>query len=162
MVDTKIILQVFSQELIERMEARGVTHRQLAFDSRTKPLNILGYMRGDSFPNAWTLVLMAECLECTVDDLLGYEDNGFVKKHNNARAFDIYPDEDSFTPYLRERIIQRMKQMRMTAEELARESGVTYVTINRYLCVHSGLPRTNNLLYICEALDCTPSELIGY
>ena len=162
MIDSKTILQIFSQELIERMEALGITHRQLALDSRTLPSNILTYMRCASFPNPWTIVLMAERLDCTVDELLGYEDSGFLGRSHGDRAFWTYPDEDSFTPYLRGRIIQRMAEMQISPEELAMRSGVKLATIERYLCVHSGLPRMSSLLCICEGLDCTPSELIGY
>lgn len=162
MVDTKLILQWFSTELIERMENVGITHRQLALESRTMPHNIIDYMRGQNFPNPWTLVLICERLGCTVDELLGYEDSGFRTKNTGVRAFDEYPNEDCFTPYLRNRIIQRMKKMKMSAEDLARESEITITTIERYLCVHSGMPYTAYLLRICDALDCTPSELIGY
>lgn len=162
MVDTKLILQWFSTELIERMENVGITHRQLALESRTMPHNIIDYMRGQNFPNPWTLVLICERLGCTVDELLGYEDTGFIKDIHDARAFVEYPDEDSFTPYLRNRIVQRMKKMKMSAEELAQRSEITLTTIERYLCVHSGMPYTAYLLRICDALDCTPSELIGY
>lgn len=162
MVDTDLILQWFSQELIERMEAKGIAYRQLALDTRSMPHNIMGYMQGRSFPNPWTLVLICERLECTVDELLGYEDSGFAPKRDKERVFTKYPHEDDFTPYLRGRIVQRMEKMKMSAEELSQKSEIALNTINRYLCVHSGMPYTAYLLRICDALDCTPSELIGY
>lgn len=162
MVDAKLILQWFSRELVERIETKGVTHRQVAFRSRTTPHSVMGYIQGDNFPNPLTLILMAEYLDCTIDELLGYKDVGFVKKHRKESAFDIYPNEDSFTPYLRECIIKQMKLENMTAETLAQLSGVNLQTIKRYLCVHSGMPQMSNLLRMCDALGCTPSELIGY
>lgn len=161
-MDTKVILRWFSGELIERMEAKGVTHRQLAFNSRTMPHNIMEYMRASSFPNPWTLTLIADYLDCTIDELLGYEDTSFIRKRKRESLFSKYPSEDSFTPYLRERIIQQMNKQNMTTEILAQRSGVNLQTINRYLCVHSGMPRLAMLLRICDAFECTPSELIGY
>lgn len=162
MVDNKIILHWFSRELIERMEEKGITHRQLAFDSRTTPASIMNYMRGDSFPNPWTISLMAERLDCTVDDLLCYEDSGFIRKSKSVPIFTKYPSEDSFTSYLRDRIIKQMKDRNFTAEKLSQLSGVNLQTIKRYLCVHSGMPQMSNLLRISDALKLTPSELIGY
>ena len=162
MVDTKLILQWFSRELIERMEEKGITYRQLAFGSRTMPHNIMDYMQAKNFPNPWTLVLMAEQLGCSVDELLGYEDSGFVRSHKKESLFSKYPSEDSFTPYLRDCMVKQMKDEKMTAETLSQLSGVNLQTINRYLCVHSGIPQMPNLLRICDALRCTPSELIGY
>lgn len=162
MIDARLILDWFSQELIERMEANNITHKQLALECRTRPYNIIGYIQGKNFPNPWTLVLICERLGCTVDDILGYEDSGFVPKRSKERAFTKYPHEDDFTPYLRNRLIQQMEKRKISAEDLAGESGVTLITINRYLCVHSGMPEMPNLLRICDALDCTPSELIGY
>lgn len=162
MVDTKLILSWFSQELIERMEAINITHKQLALECRSRPSNIIGYMQGRNFPNPWTLVLLCERLGCSVDEILGYEDSGYVPKRNRDRAFSKYPHDDDFTPYLRNRLILLMKKRKMSAEDLAAESGVRLNTIERYLCVHSGMPEMPNLLRMCDALDCTPSELIDY
>lgn len=162
MINTKNILRQFSNELIERMEKRGVTHRQVALGSRAMPHNIMSYMQGDNFPNPWTLALIAEYLDCTVDDLLGYEDSGFVKKRKTDSVFMKYPSEDSFTPYLRDQIVHKMNEQKFTEEELARRSGVGVNTIKRYLCLHSGMPQMSYLLCICDALECTPSELMGY
>lgn len=162
MVDTDLILQWFSQELIERMEAKGLTYRQLALETRSMPHNIMGYMQGRSFPNPWTLVLICERLDCTVDELLGYEDSGYEPKRHKERAFAEYPHEDDFTPYLRNRLIRLMKKQKMSAEELAQRSEIALNTIERYLCVHSGMPYTAYLLRMCDALGCTPSEFIDY
>lgn len=162
MVDTNVILQWFSEELVTRMEDKGITHRQLALNSRSMPHNIMGYIRGESFPSPWRLVLIAECLECTVDELLGYEDSGFNYRRQKERVFNKYPNEDLFTPYLRDKIIQRMRKMRMSEEELAERSGIKLQTIKKLLCVHSGAPQVPSLLRICDGFKCTPSELIEY
>lgn len=162
MVDTKLILSWFSQGLIERMEAINITHKQLALECRSRPSNIIGYMQGRNFPNPWTLVLLCERLGCSVDEILGYEDSGYVPKRNRDRAFSKYPHEDDFTPYLRSRLVKLMKKQKMSAEELAQRSEIALNTIERYLCVHSGMPYTAYLLRTCDALGCTPSEFIDY
>lgn len=162
MVDTGIILRWFSNELTLRMEEKGFTHRHVALNSRTMPHNIIDYMNGKNFPRPWTLVLIAECLECSIDELLGYEGIEYNHSPRTERAFYKYPNEDSFTPYLRNRIVQKMSELKMDEEKLATQSGVTLQTIKRYLCVHSGAPQMPNLIRICDAFECTPSELIGY
>ena len=162
MVETNVILRWFSNELVSRMADKGVTYQQVAFASRSMPHNINGYIRGESFPSPWRIALIAGYLECTIDNLLGYDDNYFKYNSRIEKAFTRFPDEDSFTPYLRDRIIQRMKKMNMTEEDLIRKSGLSPQTIKRYLCVHSGAPQIPSLLRICDAFRCTPSELIGY
>lgn len=162
MIDTNLIVHWFGNELTERMNMKGVTHRQVAFAARVAPMSVVSYMEGMHFPSPWNLVLIAEYLECSVDDLLGYESGHPIKQSKTISAASLYREEDSFTPYLRSRIIQKMEMTKMSEEELARQSGVNRQTIKKYLCVHSGPPRMNNLLYICDAFKCTPSELLGY
>ena len=162
MVDANLIVHWFGNELTERMNAKGVTHRQVAFATHVAPMSVLDYMEGAHFPSPWSLVLMAEYLGCTVDELLGYESRCSNNYHKMAPAAALYRDEDSFTPYLRGRIVQKMNELKMSEEELARRSGVNIQTIKKYLCVHSGSPRMINLLRLCDAFKCTPSELMGY
>lgn len=80
MVNEKEVLYTFNRELCERLELSGMTYRDLAFKARCAPSRVESYLRGNNFPNLWTLTLMAEALDCCIDDLLGYKNrrNGYV------------------------------------------------------------------------------------
>ena len=162
MVDANLIVHWFGNELTEKMNVKGVTYRQVAFAAHVAPMSVLGYMEGTHFPSPWSLILMAEYLGCTVDELLGYESGYSNKRSEMISAVILYRDEDSFTLCLRDRIVQKMNELKMSEEELARRSRVSIQTIKKYLCVHSGSPRMINLLCLCDAFKCTPSELMGY
>lgn len=162
MTDSYTILRWFARELNERMAKERITARQLSYVTRLSLRSISGYLDGNSFPNMWSLSLMAEQLHCTVDDLLGYKKIRSVSRTKREPIKMTFANEDEYTTYLRERVKDRMQKIGINAKELSQISGVSQTTIDRYLCVHSGLPQTHAFLHICDALDCTPSELSGY
>ena len=162
MIDSYTVLRWFANELNERMIKERITARQLSYVTRLSLRSINGYLDGNSFPNMWSLSLMAEQLHCTVDDLLGYKKSRSLSRTKRAPLKTTFTNEDAYTMYLRECVKDRMQTLGIDAKELAQISGVSYSSINRYLCVHSGLPQTHAFLHICDALDCTPSELSGY
>ena len=72
MIDEDYVLECFSKQLTERMKESGISDRKLALYCHISEVNIPGYRDGDRLPNLWYLVLIAECLECSVNDLLGF------------------------------------------------------------------------------------------
>ncbi|MBN8561079.1 MAG: helix-turn-helix transcriptional regulator [Leptolyngbya sp. UWPOB_LEPTO1] len=64
------------------------------------------------------------------------------------------------------RAISKIAQLREEAEltqlELSRLVGVTENTIQNWEKGRSGLEHIERVIKLCEALDCSPAELIGY
>ena len=160
-MNTKDALLIFSTELNKRMEDKGVTYRQVALASRVTRGSMVHYKSGNSFPELYTLVLMADYLDCSVDDLLGHH-SGYILPDREISIQNRFADEDEFADYVRTRLFDYMKLKHMDAEELARLTAISAKTIEMYLSVHRWVPRVPELLQICESLECTPSELLGY
>lgn len=163
MIDTKEILWKFAEELNARMIENGVTYRQVAYAARVTKGSVVHYKSGNTFPEPWTLALIADYLGCSVDELLGYPNpHIFARTRRWIPAIERFPNWDAFADYFRERLSDLMNAKHMTAEELAKNIGASTRTIDMYLSVHRWTPDTPSFLRICDALDCTPSDLLGY
>ena len=161
MVNSKSILITFSEVLRTKMADFNLSNRRLAIGSRVTSEKISGYRNAGCFPKLWTLVLIADYLECSVDELLGYSNFG----HHNAYekcASDVFQNEDVFADYFRNRLLSTMNVKGMTSYELSLKSRCSENTINMYLSVHRWTPQVPVFLNLCDALECTPSELLGY
>ena len=161
MVNSKSILITFSEVLRTKMADFNLSNRRLAIGSRVTSEKISGYRNAVCFPKIWTLVLIADYLECSVDELLGYSNFG----HHNAYgkcASDVFQNEDVFADYFRNRLLSTMNVKGMTSYELSLKSRCSENTINMYLSVHRWTPQVPVFLNLCDALECTPSELLGY
>lgn len=117
------------------------------------------YRDRGQFPNPWQLVLIADHFECSVNELLGFERPKDIIKH---QATNIFPGENHFAEYLSNEIIQRMNKINMTIEDLTHQIKSSRDTVERWFDRWPTLPKTTHLLRICDALDCTPSDLLGY
>lgn len=162
MLDENVIRGRFVDELNTRMKNLGVTPGDVALRCRTRKGSVISYMRGDSLPNVWTLALIAEYLDCTVNDLLGFEGIEDVNALEDDIAFDTYPSEGSFSFHVRDRLSQRMSVKHMNNETLSELTGFTVNTIERWTWLYPRLPQAMNLIRLADALDCTPSDLLGY
>ena len=161
MVDIKAALRRFAIELDKLMDDNGVTYRQVALAARVTRGSMIHYKSGNAFPELYSLVLMADYLNCNVDDLLGYIPN-HAEVGRRIEANDRFRNKDDFADYFRLRLYECMRENAVDANELARRASVSSNTIDMYLSVHRWLPRTSDFLHICDALNCTPSELLGY
>ena len=160
MVNDKIVLRMFSENLNKRMEQKGVTYRQVAFAARVTKGCLVHYKSGNSFPELWTLVLMASYLDCSVDGQLGYSD--LDTSFSSTRLIKPLMDEDYFDDYFRECLMNMMNSKNVDIFELSDRSGVSKNYIEMYLSIHRWVPRVPDFLAICDALECTPSDLLGY
>ena len=158
--DMREALLTFASELNKRMEEKGVTYRQVAFASRVTRGSMVHYKSGNAFPDLYALILMADYLDCRVNDLLGYTEVRDLNVENNSVASN-FSNEDEFADYFRLRLHDYMKIKSLNVEELSRRTAISVNTIEMYLSVHRWVPRTFDLICICEALNCTPSELLG-
>lgn len=160
MIDARDALTIFSEELRHIMQDKNVTHRQVALAARVTRERMSRYKNGVCFPDLWTLVLIADYLKCSVSELLGYSDRLSLEHSYNAGK--LYTNEDIFIDYFRDRLRQQMRIERINSEQLAERSEIPLKTIEMYLSVHRWIPHVPEFIAICSALDCTPSDLLGY
>lgn len=161
MVNSKSVLVTFSEVLRTKMAEFNLSNRRLAIASRVTSEKISSYRTEECFPKLWTLVLIADYLECSVDELLGYSNCGYSNAYKKY-ASDVFPNEDVFADYFRNRLLSTMNVKGMTSYELSLKSGCSENTIDMYLSVHRWTPQVPVFLNLCGALECTPSELLGY
>lgn len=160
MTNSRDVLITFSEELNKRMECNGVSYRQVAFAARVTKGSMIHYKSGRCFPELWALVLIADYLKCSVNELLGYP--GCFGDEHNYNAAELYPNRDIFMDYFRDRLNRQMQLERISSQQLAIKTSFTIDTIERYLSIHRWVPQVPDLIKICDALDCTPSDLLGY
>lgn len=162
MVNEKRIIARFSEELASRMQESGITDRDMALYCRISEANLPGYRNGERLPNPWYLVLMAERLDCSVNDLLGFDETEDHLSIGYFKASDTFSAKNPFEVHLSRNIVRIMNNRNISIEALADYSGVGIGTLKHWLAKHPTLPRSMQLLAICSALECTPSELLGY
>lgn len=154
----------FIQELSERLEDEGLLIRDVANHCQISQDRMNNYMQGRALPNPYVLAIMADFLSCTVNDLLGY----YEADEDELVGFDplrTFEDEDEFMIHIRNRLEERMLAEDMTAKELGEKSGSNTHTIKYWLGKLKRQPpliRTSDLLRLADALNCTPSDLLGY
>ena len=162
MIDEKDVLYIFTSELRKRLQSSGMTYRELAFKARCVPSRVQMYLRGNNFPNLWTLVLMAESLGCCVDDLLGYKRYTASNLLHTDSPFERFTNEFDFALYFKECLRNQMLKQNADQEKLAEFTGISERLIYQYLSPGYPMPHVAQVLTICSALDCTPSDLLGY
>ena len=163
MEDTKLVLEEFRKELNYRLEEKGVSYKQAALSTRVTNSEMLKYLQGRSFPELWSIVLIADYLECSVNELFGYPKTSCFRAVDRDSVATIeFPNRDIFDDYFRDRLRMFMAYLEVSVAELSDRSGITEETIKMYLSVHRWVPRVTELLKLCDALNITPSDLLGY
>lgn len=164
MVDTEYILNWFSNEMRRRMNELELWPRDVSYHCKVRPSVMNNYLQGKSFPSPWTLVLIADFLETTVNELLDFDE----PDEDELVGYDpisIFEDDDEFAAHVSNRVKRWMAELDVDVFELAEKTGFTRRTIRRWFGLSDKqpeLPRTSDLLRICDALECTPSDLLGY
>lgn len=163
MLDVENIRKWFASEVKERMKETGLKPGHISYKCYIRSDNIHEYLVGKPFPRLWNLVLMAECLECSVNDLLGFDDTGDTDIFEKYLASKMYLDEYDFARHFSTRVLRVMNDRGFTAYDLHRETGFSESLIARWTTNKTlELPTVLQLLHICDTLDCTPSDLLGY
>lgn len=158
MIDELIIRKHFSDYMIRRMTELEIRPWYVAYYSETCENTFRQYLKGLRLPPPITLILMAELFDCSVNDLLGYESYYTAPRH---RLFDSGLDADSVAVYFKEQMMIFMEYKDMSLDDLASCIRVDVMRLHNHMKRHT-LPDTATILHICDALDCTPSELLGY
>lgn len=152
----------YAAEVKERMEEAGLRSYHMAYYCQMKHAGIYQYLSGAVIPDPWRLVLMAERLDCCVNDLLGYEDVEDVSVFESCQASVMFADERQYATCLADRLKRYFNERGLTIERVSELTGITVVTIKRWMGVRPALPQISQFLRLVDALDCTPSDLLGY
>ncbi len=155
-----IVTRYFGKELANR-----IAERDLPFDYVTQYCGISmpslkECLNGERLATPWQLVLMAEILFCTVNDLLGF---GYFNNGTDQMASNLPQGEYRVAEHMWNEVSQRMVEKDLTVEDIAYYAGVHFTTARNWFGYpHHSFPKTFSLICICDALDCTPSDLLGY
>lgn len=162
MIDEHYILDYFSKQLNERMKELGIKIWYMAYYCEIEEYVLRKCLRKERLPNPWNLILMAEVLNCTVNDLLGYE---HFRKTNKTPASGICMAQKHIIHHISSEIINRMNELGMSYEDLSEIADISVGTIKSWISPNASSfskKSTFTILRICDALDCTPSDLLGY
>lgn len=155
-----VVARYFGRELSDRIKTRELPLDYIAKYCRISMSSLKECLRGERLATPWQLILMAEELHCTVNDLLGF---GYFYNGGAQRASNIPQGEYRVAERMWDEIIQRMNESDMTPDEMAEYAGVHLTTMRTWLGgSHNSFPKTFPLIRIADALDCTPSDLLGY
>lgn len=153
----------FETEVKERMEDAGLKPYHISSMCKIEHGRIYGYLKGSPFPRVWKIILLAELLNCSVNDLLGYEEVDDLNVYETFLASETYLDEDEFATRFSKRLVRVMDETFTTPEELHKETGIPLTNIEYWVGNNpDSLPSVSQLIRICDALDCTPTDLLGY
>ena len=164
MLNIESKLDWFGKELKYHMKEENMMPRDVSYHCKINSNLISNYIQGKTFPKLWVIVLLSDLFEITVNELLDYDeaDDDVLVDYD---PFSIFEDEDEFAMHVRNRIEQYMISSHISIQELSERTGFTKSTIRRWLGMSDKqpeLPRTSDFLRICDALDCTPSDFLGY
>ena len=158
MINEEVIKEHFIEYVTRAMTERDIRPWYVAYYSEICDGTFRDYMRGLKLPRPTALIRMADLFECSINELLGY---GYFDSPNQRHFFDSGRETRMVAEYLSEQLDRFMKKSDMTPGEVASRAELTEPTIQRYL-ENPSLPDTSIILRLADALDCTPSDLLGY
>lgn len=130
----------------------------VAYYSEICEATLRKYLKDAKLPSPTVLIKMADLFECSVNDILGYE---HFEGKPLTQPFDSGRDTSRVGQYFVFEVTNRMKENRMCFSDLAAYSFTPEVKL--YKCLNTCiLPDTLTILRLADALDCTPSDLLGY
>lgn len=162
MVNEKEVLDYLVNKVETLMEDRGIKTWYMAYYSDMGEYYFRKFLKRKFLPNTWNLILIAELLDCTVNDLLGYSS---YNKRLKTPASGICMAQRHIISDLGVEIMNRINELGISTSELAYRVGVSEYSIRSWItCRYDSFSKTSTimLLRICDALECTPSDLLGY
>lgn len=159
MINETRIKNYFTKRLVEYMNKKNLRPWYVAYYSEISETTFRKHLKGITLPKSTTLILMAELFECSVNDLLGYK-RIVLPVHDGFFSSAI--DTPKVANYFWHKMKLYLQESRISyISELAYRSFVTEYTIHKHID-NNTLPDTLLILRICDAPDCTPSDLLGY
>lgn len=158
MINEQEIMKYFSDYATRCMNELDLRPWYVAYYSETDEGTFRKYMKCIRLPRITTLIMTSELFNCSVNELLGYER---VPLPVRKRAFNSGLDTKRLLDHFYSEVARRMVRARLSLDEMATYLSVSAQTLENYFW-HDSLPDTSVVLHICDALNCTPSELLGY
>lgn len=152
----------FAEELSRRMQERGLKKWYVAYYCEISEFTLNKCLCGERWPNPWQLILMGELMGCSVNSLLGFR---CCKNYSTVseNASSIPQAEMKIAGNFWKRVITRMNEINITNYDLANRMKISIYTVNNWLRKSNSIfPKTSQLILIADALECTPSDLLGY
>ena len=155
-----VVKRYFSRELDTRTKELGLKRWYIAYYCEISEGCLVECLRGERLPTVWQLILMAEMCNCTVNDLLGYR---YFRGDTDKIASSIPQAKRRLAENMWNRINDLLFDRHMDYHRLSERIGISSMTVDSWFKTGSSTyPKTIVFLRICDALDCTPSELLGY
>lgn len=158
MVSAYVYRRYFADYVAKCMKEREIHPWYVAYYSEMCDTTFRSCLKAAKLPKITSLIMIAELFECTVNELLGYE---YVAVESRDRLFDSGLDTRHLSEYFNSQIERKMEELNMTTLDLASACECSEHIVNNRLKYRT-LPDTAAMLQICDALDCTPSELLDY
>lgn len=155
-----IVTRYFGKELANRVVEKELPLDYVAQYCGISIPSLKECLNGERLATPWQLVLMAEALFCTVNDLLGF---GYFDNGTDQTASNLPQGEYRVAGNMWLEVSKRMVEKDLTVEDIAYYADVHFTTVKKWLSYpYHSFPKTFSLICICDALDCTPSDLLGY
>ena len=129
MIDEEKVKEWFATEVKERMEELDLRPYHMEYFCHIKHGCIYSYLRGANLPNLWSLVLMAERLDCSVNDLLGFEDPESYNVFEIYEASKMFGDINGYARCFADRLRRHLINRDMTVDDLSSLTGNAVTTI---------------------------------
>lgn len=163
MSDIITIRKWFAAEVKDRMDEMDLRADHLMGLCYINERDIQSCLNGTALPGLYSLILLSDHLDCTVNDLLGFDEIEEVEVYEQYSASDMFFNESQYATLLVERVRRYLEERHITMIDLAKKVGITATNLRYWFSkTRPHLPTTENLIRICDALECTPSELLGY
>lgn len=148
------IKEHFSKYVLREMEERELKHWYVAYYADTCEPFLRSCLKLKNLPRVDSLVLIAELLECTVNDLLGFD-------HVEVPEHEGYFSPGAYSKPIVNYFIDQLTARGLDVSRLYFDEPTSREIFASCLRVCK-LPSTDIFLQVCENLNCTPSELLGY
>lgn len=148
------IKEHFSNYVSREMNDRELRPWYVAYYGETSEAFLRSCIKLKKLPRLDSLIMIAELFECTVNDLLGFEPIE-LKSHNGV--FNSGIESKHVAKYFMEQAESRGFEL----DKFEFDEPCMEIEFRRSIRLHR-LPDIDVFLQICEALECTPSELLGY
>ncbi len=145
---------IFVTRLTDLMSFAGKDYGELAEETGIERKSIYNWLRGTTYPNAKSLLVLANYFKVSIDYILGLEYSEEEKIGKSNVTIDVA--QKKLISYL----LRYMDEKGYTYYKLAKRLGVRQATLSRWFKV-GAMPETAILMKIAALLDKPLDEILG-
>ena len=105
---------------------------------------------------------MSEHLECSINELFGIDADDVELDYEKYLVTEMFRNEYEYAHCVSDRILHLILRDGITLDEFSVQSGINKDALKRWAGDRPKLPRTGDIIRLCNILNCTPSDLLGY